>query len=158
MRILLKANRFTPVLAILLFVIGPSISAQTEEVGRIRTLIESVAQNMQEGNLATLDNLYSLGRGVHIIEGTGVNHGWADYRDHHLKPELEAFKNLRVRYFAIEPQIRGEVAFSPFRYELIADTESGHIELEGRGTVVLEKLDGQWKIIHSHTSGRRKQE
>jgi ketosteroid isomerase-like protein len=156
MRSLLKVNRVTRVLAILLFVVAPTISAQSDEVGRVHALIESVAQNMQEGNLAALDNLYSFGRGVHIIEGTGVNHGWVDYRDHHLKPELEAFKNLRVRYFAIEPQIRGEVAFSSFRYELIADTESGHIELEGRGTLVLEKLDGQWKIIHSHTSGRRK--
>lgn len=156
MRNLLKQNRLTTVLAILFFIIAPSVSAQSDDVDRIHTLIESVAQNIQEGDFAALDNLYSFSRGVHIIEGAGVNHGWVDYRDHHLKPELEAFNNLKYRYFAIEPQIRGKVAFSSFRYELSADTESGHIELEGRGTVVLEKLDGQWKIIHSHTSGRRK--
>ena len=34
--------------------------------------------------------------GIHIIEGAGVNHGWADYRDHHLGPELETVRELRA--------------------------------------------------------------
>ena len=30
---------------------------------------------------------------VTIYEGGGINSGWADYRDHHLGPELKAFEN-----------------------------------------------------------------
>jgi hypothetical protein len=93
---------------------------------------------------------------VHVIEGAGVNHGWADYRDHHLGPELTEFQNFRYRFFAIEPQVRGAVAWTPFRYELSADTPRGHVELEGRGTAVLEMRDARWVIVHLHTSGRRK--
>jgi ketosteroid isomerase-like protein len=48
------------------------------------------------------------------------------------------------------------VAWTPFRYELSADTPQGHVELEGRGTAVLEKRAGRWVIVHLHTSGRRK--
>ncbi len=83
-----------------------------------------------------------------------MNHGWADYRDNHLGPELEGFENFKYRYFAIEPQVRGDVAWSAFRYELSVDTSRGHTELEGRGTAVLEKMDGRWQIVHMHTSGR----
>src|SRR5678816_680090 len=33
---------------------------------------------------------------VTIFEGGGVNNGWADYRDHHLGPELAEF--LKVSF------------------------------------------------------------
>ncbi|MBI1873688.1 MAG: DUF1775 domain-containing protein [Acidobacteria bacterium] len=32
---------------------------------------------------------------VTIFEGGGVNNGWADYRDHHIGPELKGFENLQ---------------------------------------------------------------
>ena len=40
-------------------------------------------------------------------------------------------------YSEIEPQVRGTVAWVTFRYELAADGGRGHIEVEGRGTVIL---------------------
>ena len=58
----------------------------------------------------SLDTLFSASRGVHIIEGAGVDHGWASYRDGHLKPELESFGDFSYRYYSIEPQIRGDAA------------------------------------------------
>ncbi len=138
----------------LLFI--PNALGQTDEVDKIRSLLEQVAAFTQAGNLSPLDEIYAPGRGVHIIEGAGVNHGWDEYRDHHLKPELQAFNNLQYRFFAIEPQVRGDIAFSAFRYELSAVTESRRIEIEGRGTAILEKSGEGWKIVHMHTSGRPK--
>ncbi len=132
------------------------VAAQDDEAAEIRSLMERVASLMQAGDLAPLDEIYAPGRGVHIIEGAGVNHGWEEYRDHHLKPELEAFENFKYRFFSIEPQVRGEVAYTAFRYELSADTDRGHVEIEGRGTAILEKMDGRWRIVHTHTSGRPK--
>lgn len=132
------------------------VAAQDDEAAEIRSLMERVASLMQAGDLAPLDEIYAPGRGVHIIEGAGVNHGWEEYRDHHLKPELEAFENFEYRFFSIEPQVRGEVAYTAFRYELSADTDRGHVEIEGRGTAILEKMDGRWRIVHTHTSGRPK--
>ncbi|MCI0432872.1 MAG: hypothetical protein L0271_04380, partial [Gemmatimonadetes bacterium] len=68
------------------------------EVAAVRRVVESVAEYMQARNLGAIDTLFGSTRGVHIIEGAGVNHGWADYRDHHLKPELESFKNFQYRW------------------------------------------------------------
>ncbi len=93
---------------------------------------------------------------VEIIEGSGVNHGWTDYRNNHLKPELAEMQHLRFRFFDIAPQVRGTVAWAPFRYELATDTPQGHVEVEGRGTAILERRDGRWLVVHLHTSGRRK--
>lgn len=143
-------------LAIWSLVFAHNALGQDNEVNTIRSLLEQVAALMQAKDLAPLDDIYASGRGVHIIEGAGVNHGWEDYRDHHLKAELQAFDNFQYRFFAIEPQVKEDFAYSAFRYELSADTESDHIEIEGRGTAVLEKIGGQWKIVHLHTSGRPK--
>ncbi|PHR90531.1 MAG: hypothetical protein COA78_35065 [Blastopirellula sp.] len=151
-------NRKSLVLSVAIWtlVFGSNAFGQDKDVDTIRSLLEQVAALMQAKDLAPLDEIYASGRGVHIIEGAGVNHGWEDYRDHHLVPELQAFENFQYRIFAIEPQVRDNIAFTAFRYELSADTSSGHLEIEGRGTVVLEKFGSQWKIVHSHTSGRPK--
>ncbi len=140
-----------------LSLVGTGVAtAQDAESEAVRAVVAALASYSQAGDFAGLDSLYAPGAGVHIIEGAGVNRGWIEYRDHHLKPELAEFKNFSYRYFAIEPQIRGLVAWTPFRYELSVDTPQGHVEVEGRGTAILEKRDGRWLVVHTHTSGRRK--
>lgn len=122
----------------------------------VRSVLMSLADHYESGDLDAADKLFAEGKGVHIIEGTGVNHGWADYRDHHLAPELKSFRNFKYSYSAVEPVVVGEVSYVAFRYELATDTDSGHIESEGRGTAVLRKMVDGWKIVHMHTSGRRR--
>lgn len=129
--------------------------AQTDEVAAVRAVIEAVATGMEAGDFSALDMLFVSDRGLHIIEGAGVNHGWADYRDNHLRPELESFRNFSYQWHSIEPKVNGDTAFAAFRYDLAAETDRGAIEMEGRGTIVLEKRDGRWMVVHLHTSGRR---
>lgn len=129
--------------------------AQDSPESDVRAVVGALAAGIQAGDFASLDTLFAEGRGVHIIEGAGVNHGWVDYRDNHLAPELEHFENLDYRYHAIEPVVRGDVAWAAFRYDLSFRThEGGNVAMEGRGTAVLEKRDGRWRIAHLHTSGR----
>lgn len=131
--------------------------AQDHDEHLVRGVIEALAAFSQAKNIAGLDTLYAPDAWVRIVEGAGVNQGWVDYRDHHLAPELAEFQNFRYRYFEIEPQVRGNVAWGSFRYELIADTPQGHVEVDGRGTAILEKRGGRWLVVHTHTSGRRRQ-
>ncbi len=138
---------------------APSVAlAQDDEESAVVKVLLAIAQYSQEGDLGAMDTLYASGGGVHIIEGAGVNHGWEDYRDNHLAPELEGFENFQYRYFSIEPEVRGDVAWTAFRYDLSVDTSRGHTEIEGRGTAVLEKTNGRWQIVHMHTSGRPKRD
>lgn len=133
-----------------------AVPAQTSDVGAVRSVVESVAALSQAKDVDALDTLFAPDAWVRIIEGAGVNNGWVDYRDHHLTPELAEFENLRYRYYEVEPQVRADVAWAPFRYELATDTPHGHVEVEGRGTAVVERRGGRWLIVHLHTSGRRK--
>lgn len=138
---------------LMLVAIPAAASARQTDEETVRGVILAYAGFAEANNLAAIDTLFAEGRGVHIIEGAGVNRGWADYRDNHLQPELADFENLRYRFFSVEPQVRGSVAWAAFRYELSVDAPSGHLETEGRGTAVLEKREGRWMIVHLHTSG-----
>ena len=137
-----------------LALVASQADAQDSAVAEVRAVIASVGAGMEAGDFDALDQLFVSDRGLHIIEGAGVNHGWADYRDNHLKPELEGFRNFSYQWHSIEPRVHGETAFAAFRYDLSAETERGAIEMEGRGSIVLERRDGRWMVVHLHTSGR----
>ncbi|HWO87999.1 MAG TPA: nuclear transport factor 2 family protein [Gemmatimonadales bacterium] len=132
------------------------VFAQSQDERAVVAVLEALASFSQARNLAGLDTLYAPDSWVRIVEGAGVNRGWVDYRDHHLAPELREFTSFQYRYYEIEPQVRGNVAWASFRYELIADTPQGHVEVDGRGTAILERRGGRWLVVHTHTSGRRR--
>ncbi len=139
-------------------VVVSKAQAQTSDREAVIAVVEAVASFSQAKNLEAMDTLFAPDPGIHIIEGAGVNHGWVDYRDNHLGPELESFENFEYRFYAVEPTVRGTVAWTSLRYDLVIDTERGHIDREGRGTAVLEKRDGRWLIVHLHTSGRARRQ
>ena len=103
--------------------------------------------------MTALDSIYS-GKDLTVIESTGMNRTWADYRDHHLAPEMKEMKNFRYRPFEIEPHVSGDLAWAIFRYNLGAETGGRIIDNIGRGTAVLEKRRGRWVIRHTHTASR----
>ena len=121
------------------------------ERAAVQQVIADYATRVQAGDLAALDSVFRA-RGVHILTDTATTHGWPEYRDKFLKPELARLKNLQFTHSAIEPQVRGTVAWVAFREELSGETASGPAKVSGRETAVLEKLDGRWRIVHLHIS------
>lgn len=96
---------------------------------------------------------------VTIYEGGGANIGWADYRDHHLGPELKAFENVEFAHRDTKLTLLsgGTSAYATARYRLKAKMGERDIDSEGLATYVLVKgPEGDWKIRHSHTSSRRR--
>jgi ketosteroid isomerase-like protein len=96
---------------------------------------------------------------VTIFEGGSTNDGWADYRDHHLGPELKEFEGLEFSHVKVVPHLLGDgrSAYVTAEYRLKAKVGDRAIDAEGLETLVMVKgSDGAWKIRHSHTSSRRR--
>ena len=95
---------------------------------------------------------------VTIFEGGGVNNGWADYRDHHLGPELKDFEGLQFAHRDIKVHLlgNGSVAYVTSEYALKARVKDRDVESGGLETLVLVKVGDAWRIRHSHTSARRR--
>jgi len=96
---------------------------------------------------------------VTIYEGGGINRGWADYRDHHLGPELKGFENLQFAHANVQATVLegGKAAYVTSDYSLKAKMGARDIDSGGLETLILvQDGSGAWKIRHSHTSARRR--
>ncbi len=124
---------------------------------RVSAVIRAVFSAAERQDIAALDTLYA-GDSLTVIEGAGINRGWADYRDHHLVPELREMKGLQYRPEEIVVHPRGDIAWAMFRYTLVAESGGHTADVVGRGTAILERRDmaggGRWVLRHIQTSGR----
>ena len=115
--------------------------------------IRALFAAIERKDLAALDTLY-VGDSLTVVEGAGINRGWADYRDTHLGPELREMQNFRYRPFELQVRVNGSTAWATFRYAIAADLGKRKLDQVGRGTAILERRGGRWMVRHTQTSGR----
>lgn len=132
-------------------------AAQTrgDDVTAIERWLDGYDAAFLAKDLAKLGSFYHPD--VTIYEGGGINNGWADYRDHHLGPELKAFENLEFGHTERKVQVLGDgtTAYVTSLYFIKAKMGERTLDSGGLETLVLLKgTDGAWKIRHSHTSSR----
>ena len=148
-------NRTTTVLALAIaaFVAASPSFGQSEE----QAIAKWLAGYDAALNARDLDRLAGFYHpDATIVEGAGVNNGWADYRDHHLGPELKAFETLEFAHSNTRVHLLSDrAAYVTSQYTIKAKLKDRVIDAEGRETLVLTKMpDNTWRIRHSHTSSR----
>lgn len=125
-------------------------SSDSAQVAATLTALFAAAER---GDLAALDTLYA-GDSATIVEGAGISRGWADYRDNHLRPELQSLTITRYRPADIEARVAGDVTWAIFRYALAGTAEGKPVDIVGRGTAILERRGPKWVVRYTQTSGR----
>jgi hypothetical protein len=113
-----------------------------------RQVLLELASDLQDGKWAQADSLFAP-RGVHVLADTNAFHSWAEYRDKQVKPELAKLSGVKVVHSGVESQVRGNVAWVAFKQEVGGSSGQARV---GRGSAVLEKVDGRWTIVHYHIS------
>lgn len=140
------------ILGILAFVGIWQSSAQTNDEKLVRDVLAKDAAAVEKGDLAALDKLWANDESVTVFESGHANYGWTDYRNNHLAPELKEFKNTKYAFSDLKVKVDGKTAWTTFKYTIAADIGTRRIDSAGLGTAVLEKRDGQWRIVHWHSS------
>lgn len=146
--------RRLPFTVALLIVLLPNVAsaqrgaAPNPERAAVQQLITRFGELLQARDMDAIEPLFRAG-GVHILTDSATTHGWDEYRDQYLKPELDAIQDLRYAHAAVEAVVRDTVAWVAFRREI---SGAAMAAVQGRGTAVLEKVDGKWVIVHLHMS------
>ena len=80
--------------------------------------------------------------------------GWREYRDNFKKNVAPGFSSLVLTpHNAVKITRRGNLALTTLTFHLLAKQKDGGIlDFDARHTVVWEKRNGQWLIIHEHVS------
>lgn len=136
------------------FAHGPAKSG--DPIANVRNVLIANARGFETGDFHALDSIWAHDKDVTVFESGHANYGWEDYRDHHLKTEVEEMKNVTYRLTDIQPKVAGNTAWATFKYALTADYKGQKVDAAGLGTAVLEKRGDAWKIVHWHTSAPRK--
>ena len=134
---------------------APTPTSQASDAAAIETWLKGYDAAFNAKDMDKLASFYHPD--VTIYEGGGINHGWVDYRDNHLGPELKQFENLQFGHSNTKVHLLpgGQTAYATSEYSLKAKMGEREIDARGLETLVLVKApDGGWKISHSHTSSR----
>ena len=156
-------NRMTMVAALVfLAALGLTAAMRSSAVAQgdveraVRDVLLQNATGFEKGDLATLNKVWANDEAVTVFESGHANYGWADYRDHHLVPELKDFKNTKYTLSDIRIKVAGKTAWATFKYALTGQFKDRAVDVNGLGTAVLEERGGNWLIVHWHTSAPRR--
>ncbi len=139
-------------IALALMSINRPAAASNKDEEVIKQILVMEAEAIEKGDFQTLDKIWSNDKAVLVFENGGVNEGWENYRNKHLAPELKSFKNLKFAVSDIVVKADKKIAWATYKYTLAADFNKQKIDTGGIGTMIFEKKNGKWLIVHSHTS------
>lgn len=91
-----------------------------------------------------------------VFESGGVEGSYAHYLEHHIGPELAEFKEFSYREYTVEVRLELPLglATESYIYRIVLKEDGKVIEKKAVTTSVLKKINGEWKIIQTHTSSR----
>jgi ketosteroid isomerase-like protein len=95
-----------------------------------------------------------------VFEQGGIEGTYQQYIDHHLGPELGHFESFDFSDYKIEAEISLPYAYTTetYIYTIVLKPKNGKesraINKKGVATSVLRKIDGNWKIVKTHSSSR----
>lgn len=130
------------------------------EEAAVREALLRSASSFEKNDIAEATKVWVNDESLTVFESGHANYGWADYRDHHLVPEMGEMKNTKYEFSDIKVRLAGNTAWATLKYTIAADvTDNGktrHVEGGGLGTAILEKRREGWRIVHWHSSAPRR--
>ncbi|MDQ2920705.1 MAG: nuclear transport factor 2 family protein [Acidobacteriota bacterium] len=135
------------------------VALQSDEAAVRAALLKS-ALSFEKNDIAEATKVWANDESLTVFESGHANYGWPDYRDHHLVPEMGEMKNTKYVLSDVKIHLAGKTAWATFKYTISADVTSKgqqhHVDGGGLGTAVFEDRDGQWRIVHWHSSAPRR--
>lgn len=124
------------------------------ESDAVKTVLSTYKGALERLDLTGVEALFAPRN--QVVESGKVEGSYADYRDHHIGPELSHFKSFRFSDYAVDVRLEMPLALATetYRYTIVLKDKPDPIERQGVATSVLKKIDGEWKILSTHTSSR----
>lgn len=94
--------------------------------------------------------------GPRYIETGGQNVGLRDLIDNHVVPEGEHLESLDLELSNVETHFEDGFAWAVADVEVIAIVaeDERRLHLRGYETFLFRDVDGEWKVVHTHSSTR----
>lgn len=120
------------------------------------TIIEAIEQGWEQADGTPFREHYLDVDGTRYVESGGQNTGLSDLIEHHVEAEGDALEGLDLSFSIIETHVEGEFAWAIADVEVTATVKNDGRTIHNRGYVsfLFRSVDGEWKVIHTHSSSR----
>jgi len=160
----MKILKLTTFLTLLLFA-SSQVYSQNTNADTEKEAILKVMKSYKDAihNLTTDGTFELFTQDATIFEQGKVEGTYTEYINGHLGPELSHFKSFTFSDYNIDVNVNLPYAYTTenYLYTIVLKPDEGKgtkertIRSKGAATSILEKIDGEWKIIHSHTSFKK---
>lgn len=160
----MKVLKFITLLTLFLLTVNLTNAKDTSNIKdkkEVKSVMKAYKDEIQ--NLTTECTFELFTPDAIIFEQGKLEGTYKEYISHHLGPELGHFKSFTFSDYAIQTTVNSPYAFTTENYiytivlkaNKTKSTKERTIKSKGVAKSILQKIDGKWKIIHSHTSFKK---
>jgi ketosteroid isomerase-like protein len=132
-----------------------SFGQSIEETG-VRDALMKSAASFEKNDMTATAQVWANDESLTVFESGHTNYGWTDYRDHHLGPKVREMQDTKYSFSDMKIHVSGNKALATMKYFNCGNCgrtgKTRHMDGAGLATAVLEKREGQWWIVHWHSS------
>ena len=150
------AQRVLPIIVLLpMLLLAAGVKAESDAAELI-AIISAIEVGWEDADGTPFRKHFLDFPGARYIESGGQNEGLTDLVEHHVEPEGDALAGLDLSLTNIETHIEGDFAWAVADVEVKALVKKDQRRIHNRGyqTYLFRRVDGEWKVIHSHSSSR----
>lgn len=111
-----------------------------------------LGEAIKAGDVDTLRTL--IGPNVLIFESGGVESSLAEYEAHHMSADIAFMKAMNSELISRRVIEAGDSAIVMTQSRLTGEYKDKEMDLSSTETLVMEKMEGHWKIVHIHWSSK----
>jgi len=143
-------------LALILAIVTPVMAVDDEDRQALVEIIQAVESGWENGDGTPFRKHFLDFEGARYVETGGQNEGLTDLVENHVEPEGDALDDFDLVFSNVETHIEGDFAWAIVDVELKATIvrTDRHIHKRGYETFLFRRTDGEWKVVHTHSSTR----
>ncbi len=132
------------------------VQAQQDDSAALIAIIDAVEKGWEQGDGQPFRKHFLDFEGARYIESGGQDASLTHLIEHHVVPESGSFDNFEVTFSNIDTHVEGDFAWAVADFEYKATVKRDQSEIHGRGyeTFLFRRVDGNWMIVHTHSSAR----
>ena len=133
-----------------------AVMAQDDDSAALLGIIDAVEKGWEQADGTPFREHFLDFEGARYIESGGQNEGLDDLVEHHVEPEGDALESLELNFSNAEIHFEGDFAWAVVNTEVKATVRRDDREIHNRGyqTFLFRRIDGEWKVVHTHSSSR----
>ncbi len=133
-----------------------AISLDASDEKKIMAIIDDIKYGWENGDGVPFSNHFLDFEGAKYFESGGQNIGLQDLIENHVEPEKDALYFLELNFLNIDIRIEGDFAWVTADTEVRGKVRRNDYEFDktGHQTFLLKRIEGNWKVLHTHSSSR----